>query len=93
MSVTTSGPFTPVVRRITPSGEVNFGESFAGVTQPLTQALVVSPLRGGGDAGGEGGGTGDVVTTADAESLGRMTGVEALVGCSTLPPPLPQADV
>jgi phospholipase C len=77
---------------MTPSGEVNFGEPVVGVTQPFTQVLVVSPRRGGGDTGGDGGGTGVVVATAVDASLGRITGVEALVGCATFASPLPHAD-
>jgi hypothetical protein len=60
MSVTTSGPETPVVRRMTPSGDVNFGESFMGVTHPFTQVFVGSPRLGGGDAGAGGGAIGVV---------------------------------
>jgi len=46
-----------VVRRITPIGEVYFGDVFFGVIQPFTHVLVVWPRRGGGDAGGGGGST------------------------------------
>ncbi len=47
MSVITSGPFTPVVRRITPSGDVYFGEVFAGVLQNSGRASFVGePTRG-----------------------------------------------
>jgi hypothetical protein len=74
MSVMTSGPRTPVARRITPIGDVNFGEFFAGLTHPFTHVLVDGPRLGGGDGGGEGGGTGEEETSR--ESLGAI-GAEA----------------
>jgi hypothetical protein len=89
MSVTTSGPETPVVRRMTPSGDVNFGESFRGVTHPFTQALVVSPRLDGGDAGGGGGAT-EVVCPLDA-SVGRITEPAEVVGGEAFEPG-PHAD-
>jgi hypothetical protein len=87
------------VRRITPSGEVNFAEPFVGVIHPLTHVLVVSPRVGGGDAGADGGGdagadggaTAVVVGTEDAP-VGRMIGLDALVGCATFASPPPHAD-
>jgi hypothetical protein len=69
MSVITSGSRMPVVRRITPSGEVYFGEVLAGRTQPFTHVVVVPPLRGGGDAGLGGG----VTTVGDGEALAAAT--------------------
>jgi hypothetical protein len=85
MSVTTSGPFTPVVRRITPSGDVKRGEPAAGVLHPLTQLPVVSPRVGGGEAGGLGRATA-VVAVAPVEP-GTITGVSGVVGCATFGPP------
>src|SRR4030042_764545 len=46
MSVTTSGPFTPVVLRMMPRGCVNSDEPSAGVTQPCTHVLVAGPWPG-----------------------------------------------
>src|SRR5581483_9890244 len=59
MSVTTSGPCTPVVRRMIPSGCVNRADPEGGVTHPWTHEDVAGPAVGGGDAGGGGGGTGE----------------------------------
>jgi hypothetical protein len=85
MSVTTSGPFTPVVRRITPSGDVNRGESVAGVRHPFTHVLVVSPRVGGGEAGGDGGAT-EALAGVAPEEPATITGVSGVVGCATLGP-------
>jgi hypothetical protein len=87
MSVTTSGPFTPVVRRITPSGEVNFGEPSAGETQPFTHVVLVSPRRGGGEAGGDGGSTGAALVDVVAMAVGVIAGGAGVVGFATLAPP------
>jgi hypothetical protein len=60
MSTTTSGPFTPVVRRTIPSGSVNLGAPAGGVVHPSTQSADAAPLVGGGLAG-VAGGVGDAV--------------------------------
>jgi hypothetical protein len=91
MSVITSGPLAPVVRRITPSGDVYFGEVFAGVIHPFTHVVVVSPRRGGGDAGGDGGTTGVVETLG--EEAGEMTAEPGVVGFATSAPPSHAASV
>jgi hypothetical protein len=84
MSVTTSGPATPVDRRMIPSGEENLGASRRGVTHPFTHALAASPRRGGGDAGRGGGGTAVVEPVGD--SVGRITAEAPLVGWATPAP-------
>jgi hypothetical protein len=88
MSVTTSGPRTPVVRRMIPSGEENTGETRRGVTHPFTHVFRASPRRGGGDAGRDGGAT---VVDPRADSVGRITAEAGLVGCAS-PAPGPHAD-
>jgi hypothetical protein len=81
MSVTSRGPRTPVVRLITPSGEVNLGDPAGGVTQPFTQLRVAAPRVGGGEAGGFGGATS--VGEAVPDPVGAMTAGEDVGGCST----------
>ncbi len=70
MSTTTSGPFTPVVRRITPRGSVDLGVPAGGVTHPSTHSAEATPLVGGGLAG-VAGGVGDAV--GDAGVIGAET--------------------
>ena len=60
MSTTTSGPFTPVVRRMMPSGSVNRGVFAGGVIQPLTQVAEATPEVDGG-VSGTAGGVGELV--------------------------------
>jgi phospholipase C len=85
MSVITSGPRTPVVWRITPSGDEYFGEVLGGVIHPFTHVLVVSPRRGGTNSGGEGGATG--VGEALGDDVGAMTRDGVVVGLATSVPP------
>ena len=59
-----------------PSGSRKPGESFVGVTQPLTQDAVAEPFVGGGVAGGDGGATGVVVVAADGGETGVIGGSE-----------------
>src|SRR5438874_11039002 len=51
MSTTTSGPFTPVVRRMIPSGCVASGEFGGGVVQPFSQLVVAAPFVFGATGG------------------------------------------
>jgi hypothetical protein len=69
MSTTVSGPFTPVVRRMIPSGSVNADVPTAGVCHPSTQLAVAGPFVGGGTAGVAGG-----VTEAAGDSVGEADG-------------------
>src|SRR4249919_392250 len=62
MSTTTSGPRTPVVRRMIPSGSVNCGVPGNGVAHPWSHVPVGGPLVAGdtmGSAGGVGESAGD----------------------------------
>jgi len=89
MSMTTSGPWIPDVRRMMPSGSRNRAVPACGVTQPWTQSIATAPCFGGGDANGEGGATGDVATEVGgtAEADGGDAGGELDDGSSP-PPPL-----
>jgi hypothetical protein len=60
MSTTTSGPFTPVVRRTIPSGSVNGGVPAAGVSHPFSHVPDGDPLVLGGIVG-RAGGVGDAL--------------------------------
>ena len=46
-----------------PSGSKNRAVPACGVTQPWTQSLATPPCVGGGGVNGEGGATGEVVTS------------------------------
>src|SRR5581483_8243175 len=88
MSVTTSGPWTPVVRRMIPSGWVNRGDPAGGVTQPCTHDEVAGPIVGGGDAGGGGGGRGEDVI--EVVGIGE-TGAGEVEAEDRSPEPVPHA--
>jgi hypothetical protein len=70
MSTTTSGPVTPVVRRMMPSGCRYRAESDGGVFHPSTHVLVAGPRVGNGVAGGLGGCTGEELGEAVRVSTG-----------------------
>ena len=54
-STTSSGPRTPVIRRITRSGASYRAESRGGVTHPSTQSAATGPRVAGGGSGSAGG--------------------------------------
>ena len=86
MSTTTSGPFTPVVRRTMPSGSVNPRVPSAGVDHPTVHVAETGRDVGRGPAGTSGG-----VTDAEGEDVctGVMTGEVGTGGDVALPPPAP----
>jgi hypothetical protein len=81
MSTTTNGPFTPVVRRMIPSGSVNLGVSAPGVVHPSTHSEKTAPIVGGGLAG-VAGGVGDAI--GDAGVTGADDEAAALAGGDSL---------
>jgi hypothetical protein len=79
MSTTSNGAFSPVVRRMMPSGSVASGEPAGGVVQPCTQVGEGAPRVFGrlcGSAGCVGDGRGDAVV-ADGLGEAALEGVDA----------------
>lgn len=74
MSVTTSGPSTPVVRRTMAIGWWWSGVPSGGVRQPFAQVGCGGPAVGGGEKGGEGGSTGTVGVAVTVVTMGLPEG-------------------
>jgi hypothetical protein len=72
MSTTSNGAFSPVERRMMPSGSVASGESAGGVVHPFTQVAEGAPCVCGalwGSAGWVGVGSVDAVVVADVAEV------------------------
>ncbi|MGZ5298796.1 MAG: hypothetical protein ACXWDU_03890 [Actinomycetota bacterium] len=84
--MTTRGPFTPVVRRMMPSGSVNGGVPAAGVAHPFSHFPDGGPLVAGGRAG-IAGGVGEALGDPDGTGVtGEIwDDVEAASGAGSLP--------